>query len=39
MLISQITVSPIKLRPFGGWGQAGGVVEAEVENEVEEVWI
>ena len=42
MLISQLTESPIKVRPFGGWGQVGGVVveadnEDEVENELEEV--
>ena len=44
MLISQLTESPIKVRPFEGWGggQVGGVVveadnEDEVENELEEV--
>ena len=42
MLISQLTESSIIVRPFGGWGQVGGVVveadnEDEVENELEEV--
>ena len=44
MLISQLTKSPIKVRPFGGWCgcQVGGVVveaDNEVENEVQLVEI